>query len=47
MTVLPVVRGRPRLTVLMSTPLAEVDLTNGAWNRALCAWAAWLASVLK
>lgn len=46
-TVLPVVRGRPRRTVLMSTPLAELDLKNGAWNRALCAWAAWLASVSK
>lgn len=46
-TILPVVRGRPRRTVLMSTLLAELDLKNGTWNRAVCAWAAWLASVLK
>ena len=46
-TILPVVRARPRRTVLMSTPLAELDLKNGTWNRAVCAWAAWLASVWK
>lgn len=46
-TALPVVRGRPRRGQgLMSTPLAEVDLTKPAWLRAVLAWAAWLAWAL-
>ncbi len=33
--------GVPVLTdVHEDTPLAEVDLKNGSWNRAVCAWAA-------
>ncbi|GIK38121.1 MAG: hypothetical protein BroJett011_19540 [Chloroflexota bacterium] len=49
MAVWPVVRNRPRVggAPLMSTPLAELDLTARSWNRALCAWGAWLAWVLK
>jgi hypothetical protein len=49
MAVWPVVRNRPRVggAPLMSTPLAELDLTSSAWNRALCAWGAWLAWALK
>jgi hypothetical protein len=27
----------------MTTPLAGLDLSNPAYLRALCAWAAWLA----
>lgn len=41
---LPVIRGRPRRgNPLMTTPLAELDLSDSGWNRSLCAWAAWLA----
>ena len=41
----PVRRDRPqRGATLMTTPLAELDLKDAAWNRALCAWAAWLTS---
>ncbi len=42
----PVKRGRPRRGVpLMSTPLDELDAADPGWNRALCAWGAWLAQV--
>jgi len=45
----PVVRRRPRIggAPLMSTLLAELDLSSSGWNRAISAWGAWLASVLK
>ncbi len=44
---MPVVRGRPRRgDILMTTPLAELG-QSGGWNRPLCAWAAWLAWVIK
>ncbi|HEX9922178.1 MAG TPA: hypothetical protein VGD99_05915 [Anaerolineae bacterium] len=44
MVALPVRQGRPRRdTILMTTPRAELNLTDSQWNRALCAWAAWLA----
>jgi hypothetical protein len=41
---LPFARGRVRREPLMTTPLTEVEITP-AWQRALCAWAAWLAGV--
>ncbi|MCP4686047.1 MAG: hypothetical protein GY867_11480, partial [bacterium] len=45
MAALPVKRGRPqRGNPLMTTPLAELDKS---FNRALCAWAAWLVRVVK
>jgi hypothetical protein len=47
MMALPVRRGRPRPgSPLMTTPLAELE-AGAAWNRALCAWGAWLAWVLR
>jgi hypothetical protein len=47
MVALPVVQGRPRRgSPLMTTPLAELDLKNGSWLRALTSWGAWLVSVL-
>ncbi|MEW5959249.1 MAG: hypothetical protein AB1801_16080 [Chloroflexota bacterium] len=43
----PVRRGRPqRGSPLMTTPLAELDLKEATWNRALCAWVAWLAGTV-
>jgi hypothetical protein len=43
---LTMVRGRPqRGQPLMTTPLAELDLSTGGWLRAIAAWAAWLARV--
>ena len=48
MMALPVTRGRPRRGVpLMTTPLADLDAAVPGWNRALCAWGAWLAQVSK
>jgi hypothetical protein len=47
MAALPVMRGRPRRgSPLMTTPLAEIE-ESAEWRRALCAWVAWLAWVLK
>lgn len=44
---LPVKRGRPRRgQVLMSTPLAELELSQPGWARAVSAWGAWLAWAL-
>jgi hypothetical protein len=45
----PVVRSRPRTVgaPLASAWLAELELKSSGWNRAVCAWGAWLASVLK
>jgi len=44
---LPVRRGRPRPgSPLMTTPLDEIE-ESAEWNRALCAWGAWLAWVLR
>jgi hypothetical protein len=47
MMALPVSRGRPqRGAPLMTTPLADLDAAaDPGWNRALCAWGAWLAQV--
>jgi len=43
MTAVPVERGRPmRANRLMSTPLADLNMKDGDWLRALCAWGAWL-----
>ncbi len=42
---LPFARGRVRREPLMTTPLSEVEITP-AWQRAMCAWAAWLAGVI-
>jgi hypothetical protein len=48
MVAYPVHRGRPRRGApLMSTPLAELNLKDSAWNRAVCSWGAWLALVLN
>jgi hypothetical protein len=45
---LPVVKGRPRRgNFLMTTPLAEVNLNNGEWLRAVASWGAWLVWVLN
>jgi hypothetical protein len=44
---LPVARGRVRREPLLTTPLAELDFSQAAARRALCAWAAWLVWVLK
>jgi hypothetical protein len=41
---LPFARGRVRREPLMTTPLTEVEITP-AWQRAMCAWAVWLAGV--
>ena len=41
---LPFARGRVRREPLMTTPLADIEITP-AWQRAMCAWAAWLAGV--
>lgn len=42
-----VVRGRPRRNLpFMTTSLAELNLKESGWNRAVCSWGAWLASVL-
>ncbi len=47
MVALSVVKGRPRRgTPLMTTPLADVTLSEGAWLRALATWGAWLVWVL-
>jgi CBS domain-containing protein len=46
MVALPVIRGRVMQgSVLMSTPLADLDLKSGDWLRALSAWGAWLTKV--
>ncbi len=43
----PVARGRPRRgSALMTIPLAELELQDPGWRRALYAWGAWLAWVL-
>lgn len=48
MIALPVVKGRPRRgSPLMTTPLAEVVLSEGAWLRALAAWGGWLVWALN
>lgn len=48
MVALPVVKGRVRQgSPLMTTPLIELDLRQGEWLRAVAAWGAWLAQVLK
>ena len=48
MVAMPVMHGRPRRgNTLMTTPLAELNLRDSNWNRALCAWAAWLAGMIK
>ncbi len=42
----PVKQGRPlRGGKLMETPLAEIDLRQGSWLRAVSAWGAWLTRV--
>ena len=47
-TALPVVNGRPRRgSAVATTPLAEVDLRDGSWLRAIACWAAWLAGVTR
>jgi hypothetical protein len=46
MLALPVRRGRPQLgQPLVTTPLAELDLADPAFNRCLCAWGAWVVGV--
>lgn len=48
MAALPVVKGRVRRgSPLMTTPLADLDLSQGRWLRALCAWGVWLAAVME
>ena len=47
LTALPAPRGRPRRNeVLMSTPLAELNLKDPNWLRAVGAWGAWLVWAL-
>ena len=47
MAALPVIRGRVRRgSPLMTTPLADLDTQRAGWRRALCAWGAWLVSML-